>query len=58
MSRREIQRESVAEVRGGRLDALFEADRVTRLLEYYADEGDVQRALNAATRLATYQARW
>jgi hypothetical protein len=29
-----------------------------KLLEMYADEGDVQRSLNAAIRLSVYQHRW
>lgn len=29
-----------------------------RLLEIYADEGDLQRGLNAAFRIACYQWRW
>jgi hypothetical protein len=29
-----------------------------RLLEIYADEGDLQRTLNAAIRLTAYQHRW
>ncbi|SCV70070.1 BQ2448_1464 [Microbotryum intermedium] len=40
------------------LDAKFSAKAWQRLLEMYADEGDVQRALNAAIRLSAYQHRW
>ncbi|MBW0504708.1 hypothetical protein O181_044423 [Austropuccinia psidii MF-1] len=40
------------------LDAKFSAKAWLRLLEFYTDEGDVQRSLNAAIRLSTYQHRW
>ncbi|GAA5851142.1 hypothetical protein JCM9279_000336 [Rhodotorula babjevae] len=40
------------------LDAKFSAKAWLKLLEFYADEGDVQRALNAAIRLSVYQHRW
>ncbi|KAK4048199.1 bud site selection protein [Microbotryomycetes sp. JL201] len=40
------------------LDAKFSAKAWLKLLEYYADEGDVQRSLNAAIRLSVYQHRW
>ncbi|GAA5828277.1 hypothetical protein JCM3770_006000 [Rhodotorula araucariae] len=40
------------------LDAKFSAKAWLKLLEIYADEGDVQRALNAAIRLSVYQHRW
>lgn len=40
------------------LDAKFSAKAWLKLLEFYADEGDVQRSLNAAIRLSTYQHRW
>ncbi|KAH8918412.1 chaps-domain-containing protein [Atractiella rhizophila] len=40
------------------LDLKFSAKAWMKLLEYYADEGDVNRALNAAVRLSTYQHRW
>ena len=40
------------------LEQKFSAKAWLKLLEYYTDEGDVQRALNAAIRLATYQHRW
>lgn len=40
------------------LDAKFSAKAWLKLLEFYADEGDVQRSLNAAIRLSAYQHRW
>ncbi|BGP16766.1 hypothetical protein JCM10213_002158 [Rhodosporidiobolus nylandii] len=40
------------------LDLKFSAKAWQKLLEYYADEGDVQRSLNAAIRLSVYNARW
>lgn len=40
------------------LDAKFSAKAWLKLLEVYADEGDVQRSLNAAIRLSVYQHRW
>ncbi|GAA5845613.1 hypothetical protein JCM11251_007769 [Rhodosporidiobolus azoricus] len=40
------------------LDQKFSAKAWLKLLEYYSDEGDVQRALNAAIRLSAYQHRW
>lgn len=40
------------------LDQKFSAKAWMKLLEFYVDDGDVQRALNAAIRLATYQYRW
>jgi Chs5-Arf1p-binding protein BUD7/BCH1 len=40
------------------LDAKFSAKAWQRLLETYADEGDLQKTLNAATRLTTYNHRW
>lgn len=40
------------------LDAKFSAKAWLKLLEFYTDEGDVQRSLNAAIRLSTYQHRW
>ncbi|GAA6018584.1 hypothetical protein JCM10207_007225 [Rhodosporidiobolus poonsookiae] len=40
------------------LDSKFSAKAWQKLLEYYADEGDVQRALNAAIRLSVYNHRW
>jgi lipopolysaccharide biosynthesis regulator YciM len=40
------------------LDAKFSAKAWLKLLEIYADEGDVQRSLNAAIRLSVYQHRW
>ncbi|BGP25158.1 chAPs family protein [Rhodotorula toruloides] len=40
------------------LDLKFSAKAWTRLLEMYVDEGDVQRALNAAIRLSVFQRRW
>lgn len=36
----------------------FPAKVWQKLLEYYVDEGDVQKSLNAIIRLATYQHRW
>lgn len=35
----------------------FSAKAWMNLLEYYADEGDLERGVNAAIRLATYQHR-
>ncbi|GAA5857855.1 hypothetical protein JCM8547_006006 [Rhodosporidiobolus lusitaniae] len=40
------------------LDLKFSAKSWLKLLEYYAEEGDVQRSLNAAIRLSVYQHRW
>lgn len=40
------------------LDEKFSAKAWLKLLEMYADEGDVQRSLNAAIRLSAYQHRW
>ncbi|KAG8791615.1 hypothetical protein FRC17_008732 [Serendipita sp. 399] len=40
------------------LDIKFSAKAWMRLLEIYADEGDLQRTLNAAIRLTAYQHRW
>ncbi|GAA5936751.1 uncharacterized protein JCM15063_001974 [Sporobolomyces koalae] len=40
------------------LDQKFSAKAWLKLLEMYADEGDVQRSLNAAIRLSVYQYRW
>ncbi|GAA5828882.1 hypothetical protein JCM3766R1_003852 [Sporobolomyces carnicolor] len=40
------------------LDQKFSAKAWLKLLEMYADEGDVQRSLNAAIRLSVYQHRW
>lgn len=40
------------------LDSKFSAKAWLKLLEVYADEGDVQRSLNAAIRLSAYQHRW
>lgn len=40
------------------LEQKFSAKAWMKLLEFYVEEGDVQRSLNAAIRLATYQHRW
>ncbi|CAE6456889.1 hypothetical protein ACGC1H_002056 [Rhizoctonia solani] len=40
------------------LEHKFSAKAWMRLLEIYADEGDLQRGLNAAFRIACYQWRW
>jgi hypothetical protein len=40
------------------LDSKFSAKSWQKLLETYADEGDLQKTLNAATRLTTYNWRW
>ncbi|GAA6008390.1 uncharacterized protein JCM10292_007656 [Rhodotorula paludigena] len=40
------------------LDLKFSAKAWLKLLEFYADEGDVQRALNAAIRLSAFNHRW
>jgi hypothetical protein len=40
------------------LDAKFSAKALLKLLETYADEGDLQRTLNTAIRLTTYHHRW
>ncbi|GAA5973831.1 hypothetical protein JCM11641_003182 [Rhodosporidiobolus odoratus] len=40
------------------LDLKFSAKAWQQLLQFYADEGDVQRALNAAIRLSVFQNRW
>ncbi|KAK8854711.1 hypothetical protein IAR55_003450 [Kwoniella newhampshirensis] len=40
------------------LDAKFSAKALIKLLEMYANEGDLQRTLNAAIRLTTYHHRW
>lgn len=40
------------------LEKKFSAKAWGRLLEYYVEEGDVQRALNAIIRLQTFQHRW
>ncbi|KAG8903755.1 hypothetical protein FRB99_002813, partial [Tulasnella sp. 403] len=40
------------------LDSKFSAKAWMRLLEMYAEEGDLQRSLNAAIRLTAYQHRW
>lgn len=39
------------------LDSKFSAKSWQKLLETYADEGDLQKTLNAATRLTTYNWR-
>lgn len=40
------------------LDSKFSAKAWQKLLETYADEGDLQKSLNAATRLTAYNYRW
>jgi len=40
------------------LDGKFSSKAWLRLLEMYSDEGDLQRALNAAIRLTVYNQRW
>lgn len=40
------------------LDAKFSAKAWGKLLDFYANEGDVQRSLNAAIRLSAHQHRW
>ncbi|CAH7685479.1 Chs5p-Arf1p-binding proteins-domain-containing protein [Phakopsora pachyrhizi] len=40
------------------MDAKFSAKSCLKLLEFYTDEGDVQRSLNSAIRLSAYQHRW
>ncbi|CAG8584863.1 2905_t:CDS:2, partial [Scutellospora calospora] len=40
------------------LDNKFSAKAWLRLLEFYAEEGDVQHALNAVVRLSVYHERW
>lgn len=40
------------------LEHKFSAKAWMKLLEIYADEGDLQRGLNAAFRIACYQWRW
>ena len=40
------------------LEARFSPKAWLRLLEIYADEGDLQKTLNAAIRLTAYQHRW
>ncbi|CDZ98516.1 Tetratricopeptide repeat-containing domain [Phaffia rhodozyma] len=40
------------------LDSKFSSKAWQKLLENYADEGDLQKTLNAATRLTTYNWRW
>ncbi|KAG8726587.1 hypothetical protein FRC12_023255 [Ceratobasidium sp. 428] len=40
------------------LEQKFSAKAWMRLLDIYADEGDLQRGLNAAFRIACYQWRW
>ncbi|KAG8941791.1 hypothetical protein FRC03_003984 [Tulasnella sp. 419] len=40
------------------LDNKFSAKAWMKLLEMFADEGDLQRSLNAAIRLTAYQHRW
>ncbi|GET02007.1 chaps-domain-containing protein [Rhizophagus clarus] len=40
------------------LEHKFSAKAWLRLLEFYADEGDVQRALQAAVKLTVYYERW
>lgn len=39
------------------LDSKFSAKAWQKLLETYADEGDLQKSLNAATRLTAYNYR-
>lgn len=40
------------------LEAKFSAKALLKLLEMYANEGDLQRTLNVAIRLTTYHHRW
>jgi len=40
------------------LESKFSSKSWTRLLEIYADEGDLNKTLGAAIRLAAYQHRW
>ena len=40
------------------LDAKFSYKGWMKLLEMYSEEGDLQRALQAAIRLTAYQHRW
>ncbi|GHJ83853.1 hypothetical protein NliqN6_0255 [Naganishia liquefaciens] len=40
------------------LDSKFSAKAWMKLLEMYSEENDLERALNAAIRLTTYQHRW
>ena len=40
------------------LESRFSSRAWMRLLEIYADEGDLQKTLNAAIRLGAYQHRW
>ncbi|KAJ9107215.1 hypothetical protein QFC20_003750 [Naganishia adeliensis] len=40
------------------LDSKFSAKAWMKLLEMYSEENDLERALNAAIRLTTYQQRW
>jgi len=40
------------------LDTRFSSKAWVKLLEYYTEEGDLERALGAAIRLATYQNRF
>lgn len=40
------------------LDSKFSAKAWMKVLEYYAEEGDLERSVNAAIRLTTYQHRW
>ncbi len=39
------------------LDSKFSAKAWLKLLEFYAEENDLERTLNAAIRLTTYQHR-
>ncbi|EJT99413.1 chaps-domain-containing protein [Dacryopinax primogenitus] len=40
------------------LDAKFSARAWSKLLEMYAEEGELQKSLNAAIRLSAFQQRW
>ncbi|KAG9082942.1 hypothetical protein FS749_006450, partial [Ceratobasidium sp. UAMH 11750] len=51
-------KEDAKEAYTRRLEQKFSAKAWMRLLEIYADEGDLQRGLNAAFRIACYQWRW
>ncbi|CAG8720799.1 14883_t:CDS:2, partial [Acaulospora colombiana] len=53
-----LHREEAKEAYQRCLDIKFSAKAWMKLLEIYADEGDLQRTLNSAIRLTAYQHRW
>jgi hypothetical protein len=58
LAQRLHHREEAKEAYQRCLEKKFSAKAWMKLLEYYVEEGDVQRSLNAIIRLATFQHRW